>query len=750
MFLFLLLVGLGPAAFLPARVDTASRLALAPAFGLSVSMCVLVTTVWRVPLDHSAWLLPLLALASAGVAVWRWKRGSSEGRLRLRIGATPLIQLLVMTVLVMGSLNQGLVRRDSVGPVGYGVADAAGYVLEQDGMQAESIYAAARQHPPWRDLTIEQWHAYAGGFQQIGFDPVAAGADVLLGLGASATYSSFVVALLLVGAFAAWAAVRVVTCTDSWAAALAGTLVGGSFFIQLFMDGSQGAIAGLALVIPLLLAGHFALRRPSPTNLILFALLAAGLQTAYPLFVPPVAFGGAAVLAIVAVRGIREGATREELVRAVGAVVGVLVLAAALTPVAFERNVRYWHSILDGTYRITTLGLPQYDLPAGVLPGWLLQTRDFYYLPHLDALTSAQVPNSILIPILLLGVVAYGVWRYRAIAIALPIALAAGALAYYTFKHDQCSYCVQRNLLVIEPLAIVGVGVGVAALLMAHRPLLRVSAIAVAAIGLVAIGDKALDVTRREANAAYVFDRSTRQALSALPSHAPGSLELEGFGQGPKAQMEDPLVYAAAHEALRGPPSLAAESDDNYGLQYLGGPREVGAEFDPSYRFVLTRLGGIRNGRLTIARYGPIALQERVGPLDALVTSGVDVALARNDPRGRAWVQAVPITVWLTGANPSQLVWALLEFQIATSGPVSVGQSSGAVATASRAGSRLTVCLALAGSGALRRAAVPIVYSPIPQPPVPEEFGIPNPPAGVQLTGVFALARPCALSARRG
>jgi hypothetical protein len=752
MFAFLLLVGLGPVAFLPARVDRASRVALAPAFGLAVSLCVLTTTVWRVPLGKSAWLLPLMAVASVGLAVWHRKRvaGEAPERAPQRMDRRAVVQLLLVAVVVMGSVSQPLVRRDSVGPVGYGVADAGGYVEQQDGQREQSIYAAQHQHPPFPDITIQTWKGYASGFAEIGFDPIAAGVAEYLDLGGTETYSSFVIALLLVGAFAVFAVVRVATRSRSWAAPVAGALLGGPFFIQLFMDGSEGAITGLVLVLPLLLCAYFALRERRAADLIMFALLAAALQTAYPLFVPPLAFGGAVVVAIAAILVIRRGGDAGRgLLRGAGALVGVVVLAAAFSPVAFERNVRYWRSILNGSFSF--VGLPQYDLGVGVLPGWLAQTRDFYYLPHLEALNAQQTLNSIFVPLLLASVIGYGIWRHRGVALAIPVAVVAGLLAYYTAQHDQCSYCVQRNLLIVEPLTVAGIGVGLATLLAARARTPRLLGAATILVALIAVGATALDISRREANAAYVFDRQTRQALAAYPQHAPGRLQLEGFGQGPKAQMEEPLVYSAAREVVGRAPSISAESDDLRGLQYLDGPRPAGAEFDPGYRYVLTRLAGIQTSRRTIARYGPIALQERVQPLDALVTSGVDVALVRNDPRDVAWVQGVPVTVWVTGATPAQRTWAQLDFRITTTGSVMVGKAKGIPTTSRRRGSHLSVCLGVPGGGPLRRAAVSIGFVLIPQIPGTEEFAIPGPPEGVQLAAVRALDRPCdpGLNSRR-
>jgi hypothetical protein len=481
--------------------------------------------------------------------------------------------------------------------------------------------------------------------------------------------------------------------------------------------------------------------------LILFAILAAGLQTAYPLLVPPIVLAGAIVLGVFAVRRLRRGAvTRAELLRAAGAVAGVLILAAAFTPVAFARNVRYWRSILNGTFSF--VGLPQYDLPIGVLPGWLAQTREFYDLPHLAELTARQTLNSIFIPLALAGVIGYGIWRYRATAIAIPVAVMAGLLAYYTIKHNQCSYCVQRNLLVIAPITVAGIGVGLAALLASRIRVLQILAFAIAVVTLVAVGGEALESNRRETDASYIFDRQTRQALAALPKTLPAKLQLEGFGQGPKAQMEDPMVYSAAYEKLGGPPSIAGETDDNYGLQYLGGPRPEGVEFNPYYRYVLTRLGGISTARRTIARYGPIALQERARPLDAVITGGVDVALAHNEPLGTAWVNSFPVTVWVTGAAPAERVWTQLTFQITAPGSVSVGTGSGSSTASRRSGSQLVVCLGMPSSGGvLRRAAVPLAFNAIPQPPAPEDFGIPDPPRGLRLASVYALDHPCDLRA---
>jgi hypothetical protein len=110
-----------------------------------------------------------------------------------------------------------------------------------------------------------------------------------------------------------------------------------------------------------------------------------------------------------------------------------------------------------------------------------------------------------------------------------------------------------------------------------------------------------------------------------------------------------------------------------------------------------------------------------------------------------AWVQDVPVTVWVTGATPAERTWVQLDFEITTTGPVTVGQATGIVNTYRRVGSHLSVCLTVPGTGPLRRAAVPLGFSPIPQLPGREEYAIPGPPEGVQLASLRALDRPCDL-----
>ena len=103
----------------------------------------------------------------------------------------------------------------------------------------------------------------------------------------------------------------------TWAAVLAGYIFAGPLFVELLMDGSEAAICGCAVLAPLAALGSEALRCRRTAALVLFALLVAGLQTLYPLFVPPVVVAAVVALAVVAIRRLRRGLpTRAEVLTA--------------------------------------------------------------------------------------------------------------------------------------------------------------------------------------------------------------------------------------------------------------------------------------------------------------------------------------------------------------------------------------------------------------------------------------------------
>ena len=747
-------IGSGPATFLPDRFDRVGRWALAPVLGLCVGVCLTVTLVYAFPTRDTGWVVIVLAVASFAVAWWRtgrrtrWRRSmdayrsAAERPFAARQSSAIVrdgLQVGVVVIVILVSFNYPLALRHTVGPDGgYSIADTTGYVSETNGEERDSIHQAEHLHPPFADLATFYWAGYAHNYQQLDVSALESNINVLLGLGSTDTDSPFLIAVLLVGALGAFAVVRGAVRRPTWAACLAGCLFAGPLFVEMFMDGSQGAIVGSAVLAPVVALGYEALRHRRTATLVLLALLVAGLQTVYPLFLPPVVMGGLAAIAVMVVRRLMRGRpSLDEVGLAIGQLASVIALAALFTPVAFERNVRYWIGLLNGSFSLS--GLPAYVLPFNVLPGWLLQSREFYGLVSLSSASTGQFILAALVPALIVAVIALGVARHRTAALMVAVAGGAALLAYYTWSSRNCGYCVQRNSIPIAALAIPALGIGLATLAGIRGRAGVLGSLVVAAVILVAVGHEGVVERQREAQGSYMLEPQDRQALAALPAGA-GPVELEGFGQGPAPPMELPLVYNLVDERTHGDVSEPTATDDGRGLLYLGGIQPLGPSFRPDYRYVLTRLAGIVTPRPVVARYGPIALEKRVQDLDVTITGGVSVAAARFDPSGTAWVSNL-LQFLVVGGRPGSPAWVSLLFEKTV--PVTVAPQPGLVSVG-ELGSALRICMRAPAAPVARGVALKLQFTPQPAPLAPGRFAIPLPPRGVRLVAMSALATTCA------
>jgi hypothetical protein len=738
LFLALLIaLGSAPVSFLSARFDGAARAALAPAFGLCVGVCLTVTLIYAFPAADTGWVV--IAFASASLAL---------GLRRLRTirwpGTRDVVQVTVIAVVILGSFSYALAERHTVGPAGgYQVGDTSGYVSEINGEAHTPIHQADRIHPPFADLSLGYWATYAQAYQQLDVSALEANVNRLLGLQSTDTQSPFLIAVILAGALGAFASVRAAARRPTWGAVLAGSLFAGSLFTELFMDGSQAALAGSALLAPIVVVELDALRYRKPATLVLLALLAAGLQTIYPLFVPCVATAGLVALVVVAASRWRRAALRrQDLTLGAAQVLGVVALGCAFTPVAFVRNLRYWHSLLTGSLSFAML--PRYKLPVDVLPGWILQTRDFYRLVTLQGGTSEVLMFAALVPALLIAVITFGMSRHRAAIVMLVVAAGASLLAYYTWAGRGCEYCVQRNLIPVGALAPAAIGLGVAALAALKSRSGLILAGGAVALTLVGIGQASIVEHQRLANGSYLLDRQDREALGALPANA-GPLEIEGFAEGQQPPMELPLIYDLADERTDHHVSLPTVTDDSNSLGYLGGTQPLGPSFKPNYRYVLTRLGAIATQRQVVARFGPIALERRTHDLDVTLTGGVHVAPARVDATGVAWATH-QLKFMVVGGHPAGQAWVSLV--LATTVPVTVVTGAGA-SIVNRAGRRLEVCVRAAGRAPARNASVTLAFKSQAAPLPDQQYADPLPTRGVRLLSMGVSGASCRGSARR-
>jgi hypothetical protein len=727
------LLGLAPAAWLlPDRFDGISRLALAPVLGICVGVCLTTTTLYAFPAGQTGWLVVVVAAASAAIGLvkrrGRWAIPSKAG----------LAQIGVVIVVLLVSFDYPLAALDSVGPIGgYRIADASGYVSEIASAQKYSIHQIDRIHSYVPDLATHAYALYVQDTQQLDVAPLEANVNSLIGLGPSDTQTAFLIAIILTGALGAFGTVRAVIRHPAWPAVLAGCLFAGPLFVELLMDGSEAALAGAALLAPIAAVGWEALRERRWPVLVLFALMVAGLQSVYPLFLPAVVLGVAAIIVARIGLQLRAGRPSWPSVRfAATQLAGVVILSAALTPVAFVRNLTYVAQLQNGTIGLS--GLPVYALPLSVLPGWLLQTREFYGLVQASRASASQLLTVLGVPILLLAVIVIAARRHRAAAMMVAFAVGAMLLAAFTWLGESCSYCVQRNLLPTAGLAPAAIGIGLAALASWRRPPAAVAAAAIGALALVFIGHQGLIERQRLQGGAYVLSSQERHAAARIPPRS-GFVELEGFGEsGLQGAMELVQVYDLLERSTGDKVSLPTISNDNNSLSYFDGPEPFGPSFVSNYQYVLTRLGGVSSGRRTVARFGPIVLQRRAVPLDVSVLGGVAVADAAADPRGEAWVDGA-LALLVSGGQGRRPAWVSLTFRTTVPARPLRGRS---VVSSRRSGRQLRVCLRATGVAPVRSAGVQLAFSPVP-PPAPSGYGPPLPARGVRLTSMRVSLSSC-------
>jgi hypothetical protein len=387
-----------------------------------------------------------------------------------------------------------------------------------------------------------------------------------------------------------------------------------------------------------------------------------------------------------------------------------------------------------------------------VIPSYVLQTREFYYLsrPTLDDRKNWVL--TVLAPPAVALLALFGAWRYRRSSAVLALFPGAALLAYLAYGHDECSYCLQRSLLIVGPSVAVLIGTGVAATATWRGEGLprslktafnwRIGAVAGAIVAAVAVlvlaGHKSKVMTQRATNGAYALPHEFRSLLPDLRDRD-GVIMFEETGAGAhQGVFELPATYHAVNEATPNRLAINSLNPDHSALAYMGGVRPLGPRFVPDYQWVVTRLGGVRSPRATVARSGPFALQERRNPVDVTIGGGVVADTVDRDPLGRAWIE-IPVLNFLIASQTPKPVWLELELEGVRAGIVSPKD----VRVLERIGSRVNLCVPVNGRGSVRKSTVRLAFKQVPGKPAPKLFGIGVPPQGLRLNAVSASTRNC-------
>jgi len=295
-------------------------------------------------------------------------------------------------------------------------------------------------------------------------------------------------------------------------------------------------------------------------------------------------------------------------------------------------------------------------------------------------------------------------------------------------------------LLPIAPLAIGLLVLGIASLAAAPNRFIRFAGIALAIIAVIAVGVRTRQERIRFSDGAYFLDSGNHALLSHLPQHA-GSVDLEAYGQDPRhAPGELELAYLLGFEQSDGHVSVPSEYTDYSGLAYLTNSNPQNPQFDPNYRYVLTRLGGVQTGRRVIARTGSLALEERARPLDVTLVSGVAVPLVRLNANGLGWVEG-PLHMLVVGRAKGS-AWISLSFKAIV--PVTVPAQPGVRAHVSPNGV-ISACVRTTGGPLVRKGTIALSFPLAPGEIPPEPFALQEPPQGVQLVAMRAVSS-CSLT----
>lgn len=421
--------------------------------------------------------------------------------------------------------------------------------------------------------------------------------------------------------------------------------------------------------------------------------------------------------------------------------IGVLMAGIIIfANIGLIHDYEYYRKLAEN---VVPLPRVSFHLPIEVLPGWLLQTRELWYMPSLSTGGFKQVVLGAFIPLLLLGFVVFGVRRHRPALALVALAGVYGMVAVYAYtSREECTYCAERDLLPLAPIAAVLLALGLATLLAMPRRGMRMLGVAAAALVVLAVAQRTRVELTRFADSSYFLDSANRSVLADLPRNA-SAVQLEGFGQTLSARAEQPLVYYLADERLRGKVSILLGSNLNGAISYLdfGIVKSPGAEFHPTYDYVLTRFASIETDRQLIARSGPIALERRTSQLDITSYSGLEAGLARLETSGIAWVQpGIPLQFYIVGTKGSR-VWAKLSFS--SSGPVSIAPQAGI--RQQQNGKTLVVCAPATGAPPTRSVSLQLTAPAIAGPVPSEEFSPPVPLEGIALTAMHAVVGSCAV-----
>lgn len=744
--------GAGVTALIPKTERHVSRLALAPAAGVAVGSGILLTVNLIVPLRHAFWFVVIPAAIVSALLVRR------SGLRPPRLGELARIGLVL--VIALGAGSYVLVKRDSPGPIGYGIFDGPGYITPANGFESHtssqpllSIHANeewmtdAHDDIDWgAPWDLSQRYGWGYRWQHTASNTINAVASGATGWQPWTVVGALIVAMLAAGALGCYALAGALGAGPV-ARTLAGIAYAGPLVYMIFADGSEGLTAGLAVVPAVIITTMLAFERPGVRSAAVAGAMIGGLQAVYPEIAPTIV-GGLILAALVrfglpVLRRRAPAASLLPVLRVLPVAVGVAILVG-LRAVPWT-----WQYLVNDRYSGFKANLVPYNMAVEYIPGWLYQTREFYQFAFAHPSGSEQTLVGVILPLALMAVSAAAfVLSSRARWLG-GIVAAVVLQAFWSSRSLDCSYCVQRSLLILGPLLPALLLTG-ASLLMARGGRVRDGVLVLGGIAAVAFASTAVASQQRVREGATVAPRALQDAVDTAAALDQTTL-LEGAGTTPfSAWLYEPTALAAL--SRRVPRVSVVPSYNEWGgLSYLATRPEDHPAWTPDYETVMTRFGALQTpGRTRVADHAPYFVAKRAHPFDVTIAGGV--ATDAHDPGGLPYVQSPgtqlgltqgPLRFWIAADDERT---SYLRFRLVGPQGLAVKDVEGltGVVTSQPDATALDVCAEVRGTAPTRRVA--LVVDPPSGPlgaPLRRYENAPAPAKTTWLSSMAATTKPC-------
>ena len=723
---------------LPAR---ALSLAFAPVFGVSILGALLVLAATWLPARDMWWavLVPvaLLSLAACVHAVARGRLTLPRGR----AGAASAGWLAVAVAPPFVASTWPFVSTGSGGPVNLYAQDAWFFYIPLADWLSESRSGELLE-PGFSPAT----HQIAGIVPlgvRIGFEELLAAASNLGGVSEGRGLTPLLATLLVTLAASLYALMRMgLGLPRAVAAVAAGVGASSSTVLVPLLESSGPSTFALAAVPTGVWLASLAVGGSIRAG-IAGGVLVAGVIAVYPEAIPALSLAVLIVVGIMAVRAIASRETGAASRRGLVALAAGVAVAVTVSPPATVR-AREWIRYLANDARLGDS--PDWGIDSSNALPWVIGVNQLFEARRQEMLGDGRMLvlyafatlalAAVLVFFLAPGRLAAGrVWLGGLIASVLVVTA-------YAQWGSGCGYCFYRSLVYLGPLLVMAAAAGLVALSGGDR-LRGWSRVGIPiAVGLVlglGVARATISTVQTAAGSPALTSGSAWQLVDEIETRAAGRPVLIEGAESGYALTQSYFLSQGIQLIAEGGGLPVFDPDLNGALYGLGYGLESEDSYDPDYDLVVSRFGGVRTNRRTVARAGSMVVQERA-PYDVAVTVPTYAVASERDPADAVPWLTVPLDLRI--ASPRE---ALLDLRLVFAGPrhaeiIPRATSDGIeLPTRAEVGARESLlCVRVPADGPFVDVQFDTGVAIDGAPYVPPDIDTPEPPRGIALVGVTA------------